>query len=352
MALLTLPGLIDMHVHLRDPGQTWKEDFYTGTAAALAGGFTTVFDMPNNEEPIISVKRLNRKIKEAKKKIVCDVGFYGGAVGSSFESLKGLEGKVFGPKLYLNVTTGGFMIDVKKLEQICHIWHARQPILIHAEGRMITGVIDIVKKTSVKTHVCHVSGIEELKPIIKAKEEGLPLTCGVTPHHLFLNERDLSSLGPYGVMKPPLKSKKDQEFLWRNLKYIDVVESDHAPHTRGEKESENPPFGVPGLETTLPLLLSDKRITIGDVVRLCYKNPKKILGVKTDRTTKVVVDTNSQFIIHNSKLHTKCAWSPFHGWKARGKVRRVYIRERKVFEDGKVLVKRGFGKVMFPSFNP
>jgi carbamoyl-phosphate synthase/aspartate carbamoyltransferase/dihydroorotase len=405
MSNLILPGLIDPHVHLRDPGQTQKEDFYTGTSAALAGGYTTILDMPNNKVPITTLEKLEKKIKIAKEKIVCDVGFYFGSIGENlgeFEKLffysssererveklslnssrqartiKNLSSLIFGLKLYLNRTTGNFIIEKNLLESIFTTWLSTfqsmslcssilstknvKPILVHAEEKRVEDVINIVKKVKIPTHFCHISRTDQLKMILKAKEEGLPVTCGVTPHHLFLTEKDAKILGPFAKMKPPLSSKKDQDFLWKNLSYIDVIESDHAPHTIEEKQSNKPPFGVPGLETTLPLLLtavSEKRLAIEDIIRLCYRTPAKIFGIKTDSKTKIEVDLNWKFEIArpersrggNLKFHTKCGWSPFNGWKVKGKVKRVFIRGEKVFEDDKILAKPGFGKVVSPKF--
>ena len=362
MSKIILPGLIDPHVHLRDPGQTHKEDFYTGTCAALAGGFTTILDMPNNKLPIISSDELNEKIKIAKEKIVCDVGFHFGSMGDNLNEFPKVINKVTGLKLYLSLTTGGFIIDKNKLEQVFKTWQKisitpsldsagvlKQPILVHAEDKMLDVVIKLVKKFRNRVHICHISTTEDLQQVIKAKRKGLKITCGVTPHHLFLTEKNVKRLGPFGKMKPPLQSKKDQDFLWKNLKFIDVVESDHAPHTIEEKRGEATPFGVPGLETTLPLLLtavSEKRLNIKDIIRLCYTNPAKIFNIKTDLKTKIIVDLNSPFIIHNSSLFTKCGWSPFEGMKVKGKVTRVFIRGKKVFENGKILAKKGSGKII------
>lgn len=351
MKTLILPGLIDMHVHLRDPGQTEKEDFYTGTSAALAGGFTKVFDMPNNAKPVTHNTQLEAKMQSARSKVVCDVGFYAGVV-EGFENMKGMERlarETWGVKLYLNPTTGDYRINIHILETVMKNWPENKLILIHAEEDVIGQVLDKLEQYKRPVHVCHVSSKNELEPILKAKDEGLPVTCGVTPHHLFLTEDDVKTLGPYAKMKPPLKSKKDQEFLWKNLRHIDVVESDHAPHTKKEKESNPAPFGVPGLETTLPLLLSDKRISVEDVERLCYENPRKILGLKKEENTRIVVDLNAKYQILNANLLTKCGWSPFAGWKVKGKVQEVYIRGKKVFKNGKVLAKKGSGKVLFPS---
>lgn len=347
MSNLILPGLIDPHVHLRDPGQTNKEDFYTGTAAALAGGFTTVLDMPNNRIPITTFEKLNEKIKIAKKKIVCDVGFYFGSMGDNLNEFSKAVSKVSGLKLYLNQTTGNFLIDKAILKKTFNAW--KKPILVHAEDKMLDVVIKLAKKLRKKVHVCHISTASDLKKIIKAKRQSIKITCGVTPHHLFLTEKDVKWLGGFGKMKPPLQGKKDQDFLWKNLKSIDVIESDHAPHTIEEKKGKSPAFGVPGLETTLPLLLTamnHERLTIDDIIRLCHTNPAKIFNIKIDPKTKIEVDLNSEFLILNSKLHTKCGWSPFDGFRVKGKILRVFIRGKKVFENGKILAKKGSGNIL------
>lgn len=351
MSKTTLPGLIDPHVHLRDPGQTQKEDFYTGTMAALAGGFTTIIDMPNNLNLIDSEQLLNDKTKIAKKKIVSDVGFHFGSMGDNLGEFKKVQNKIIGLKLYLSQTTGGFIHPKETLEQTFKAWGRKKVILVHAEDKMLDFVIRLMKKTGNKVHICHVGKKDELNKIIKAKNDGLRITCGVTPHYLFLNEHDKKRLGPFGLMKPPLGSKKDQDFIWENLRYIDLIESDHAPHTIEEKESENPPFGVPGLETTLPLLLTavnDKRITLEDIVRLCYDGPKKVFSLNVHSGNKIEVNLNLKLKIENLKLHTKCGWSPFAGMKVKGRAQTVYLRGKKVFENGKILAKPGSGYLLFP----
>lgn len=350
MSKIILPGLIDPHVHLRDPGQTHKEDFYTATSAALAGGFTTVLDMPNNAVPITTLKLLEEKIAIARQKIVCDVGFYFGSLGDNLEEFKKIQDKVIGLKLFLNHTTGNLMLDKKNLSRVFSALPPSLPILVHAEENAVLDVLDAVRKTRHKTHICHVTATE-LKLIIQAKKEGLPVTCGVTPHHLFITQDDEKKLGNFGLMKPPLQSKKDVEFLWKNLVFVDVIESDHAPHTTEEKQSDKPPYGVPGLETTLPLLLtaaSENRLTVEDIIRFCHTNPAKIFGIATDPTTKVEIDLNTKYIIHNTNLHTKCHWSPFNGWTVKGKITRVILRGQAVFENGKILAKQGSGKILTP----
>lgn len=349
MSIITIPGLIDPHVHLRDPGQTHKEDFYTGTCAAIAGGFTTILDMPNNKLSITDYGLLIEKQKIAKEKIVCDVGFYFGSLGENIEEFAKIYDKVFGIKLYLNPTTGNYLIDEEILNRVYSSWKSHSPILVHAEEDVIDQVIKTVKKYEKRTHICHVSSKDELRQIIKAKNENLAITCGVTPHHLFLTEDDLKKLGPFALMKPSLKTKKDQEFLWNNLNYVDCIESDHAPHTAEEKESANPPFGVPGLETTLPLLLDafvKIKIPIDRLVELCHDNPAKIFNIMTDKETKVEIDPNEKWELKNENLFTKCGWSPFDGWKLKGKVKRVFLRGQKVYEDGRILAKLGSGRIL------
>lgn len=344
--MIRLPGLIDIHVHFRDPGHTEKEDFFTGTMASLAGGFTTVIDMPNNKRPITTLKLLKEKINLTKKKVVCDIGFYGGSLGENLDDLMAMEPYIFGLKLYLNKTTGNYLIDMKKLDKIFAGWKSEKPILFHAESDVLGEVLALAKRKNKKIHICHVSSIEELETIDLAKKQKVKVTCGVTPHHLFLTEKDEKKLGPFAMMKPPI-SKGFSRYIWPNLDKIDIIESDHAPHTISEKKSENPPYGVPNLETTLPLLLTavaDKKMTLNRLIELCYENPKKIFNISTDRDTYVEVDEKEEYIISNKKLFTKCRWSPYNGWKVKGKIRRVFLRGRKIYEEGKLLVNKGYGR--------
>lgn len=353
--MIRLPGLIDPHVHLRTPGQTHKEDFTTSTSAALAGGYTILIDMPNNATPITSLERLEEKQAIAKEQSMSDIGFYFGSLGDNLEEFEKVKDLVYGLKLYLNVTTGGYIIDEPALNRIYEKWHEvapEKPILLHAEEDVFDMVVRVLEETPHPTHIVHVSTKEELTRIMQLKKEGLPITCGVCPHHLFLTKDDLEKLGPYGVMKPSLKSKEDQEFLWEHLSDIDVIESDHAPHTKEEKESANPPSGVPGLETTLPLLLttmSEGRITQEEIIRLCHTRAKEIFQLPDQPNTYVEVDENESYEIRNDDLYTKCKWTPFHGWQAKGKVKKVVLRGETVYEEGKVLIHSGEGHVIQPA---
>lgn len=345
---ITLPGLIDIHVHLRDPGQTHKEDFFSGTSAALAGGYTAIFDMPNNAEPIVTSDLLCKKIQSAQKQIVADIGFYFGSLGNNFDEFSEVIDKVRGLKIYLNVTTGNYKIDTRKLIEIYKNWPSDKPILLHAEDDVSELVMSVMSKVPKNTHICHVSSRRELEFVMNAKQRGFPITCGVTPHHLFLTNEDAEKLGPYGYMKPFLKSNKDVNFLWDNMDAIDVIESDHAPHTKIEKESINPPFGVPGLETTLPLMLTaqqEGRLTHSQLLDKLHNNAVKIIGYEPPDNTVVEVELE-ECIIKSSELKTKCGWTPFDGRRVAGKVVKTIIEGKTVFMDGEVIAAPGSGRII------
>lgn len=346
--LIKLPGLVDVHVHLRDPGQTHKEDFYTGTSAALAGGYTAVFDMPNNATAITTLEALEAKVASAKAQVVCDIGFYFGSQGDNLDQFPLVRDRVTGLKLYLNMTTGQYLIDTAMLAPTFAAWDCAKPILVHAEdeGGMLEAVIKMVAQTKQPTHVCHLSMESELKQIMTAKDQGLPITCGVTPHHLFLNDQDAERLGGYGQMKPPLKPQPDVDFLWSHLDAIDVIESDHAPHTHEEKATGA--FGVPGLETTLPLLLQaeyEGKISRAEIIAKCSTKPLEILSLTPAEDTYIEVSPET-FEIQNHNLKTKVGWTPFAGHQVRGRVANVYLRGHKVYENGQVLAQPGSGKII------
>jgi len=346
--IIELPGLIDPHVHLRDPGQTHKEDFLSGTSAALAGGYTTVLDMPNNLEPITTLERLEAKIASARSQVVNDIGFHFGSLGDNFEEFPKVIDKVKGLKIYLNVTTGGFIIDKPKLLEIYKAWPGGKPILLHAEDDVSDLVESTLKAVPKPTHMCHVSNRAELEFVMCAKDAGLPITCGVTPHHLFLTDKDAERLGAFGHMKPFLKPQKDVDFLWQHLDYVDVIESDHAPHTLAEKQSDTPPFGVPGLETTLPLMLTaeaEGRLTRAQLIDRLHTNPARIFGIAVDDSTHVEVDMN-EYEIKNEDLLTKAGWTPFAGRRVVGKVSKVVLRGAAVYANGQVLAKPGSGRIL------
>lgn len=344
--LITLPGLVDIHVHLRDPGQTHKEDFATGTAAALAGGFTRIFDMPNNAKAVTTAEILDEKIALAKSRVVSDIGFYFGSLGDNLDEFPKVMDKVRGLKLYLNVTTGGYKIDTDYMMKIFKAWHSEKPILLHAEADVIATALAVAKKTKQKVHVCHVSSRRELEPILDAKADGLDVTCGATPHHLFLNETDAQRMGSFGAVKPELKPQADQNYLWENFQYIDIVESDHAPHTVTEKQAGT--FGFPGLETTLPLLLQaerDGRLTRADIISKLSTEPMRLLGLTPEQDTSVEVEPVG-YEISAAGLKTRAAWTPFEGKTGFGRVSRVTMHGQVVFENGNLLAAPGSGRIL------
>jgi dihydroorotase len=345
---ITLPGLIDPHVHLRDPGQTHKEDFYSGTSAALGGGYTTVIDMPNNLEPITTAERLDAKITKAGAKTVCDIGFHFGTLGDNFDEFPKVIDKVMGLKIYLNVTTGNFIIDTDKLQDIYRAWPEQKPILLHAEDDVSELVMATLKQVPKRTHICHVSSKAELEFVLRAKDKGLPITCGITPHHLFLTDKDADRLGSYGHMKPFLKPQADVDFLWNHLDGVDIIESDHAPHTREEKDSATPPFGVPGLETTLPLMLTaeqEGKLSRSKLISLLHDRPAEIFSIAHDDTTSVEVAMD-EYELTNDGLHTKAGWTPFAGKHVMGRVHQVTYKGTIVFKNNQVLSTAGSGHIL------
>lgn len=352
MAIIKLPGLIDPHVHLRTPGQEEKEDFYTGTSAALAGGVTAVIDMPNNKVPITTIERLEEKEKLAKEQIVSDIGFHFGTLGDNldeFDKILGQGRGVKGLKIYLNQTTGNFLLDKSHLSEIFARWPEELPILFHAEKTTFDDVLEVLYQNPRKIHLCHMSTAYELKRVIEAKEKGFDVTCGVTAHHLFLSEKHFQEYGAFAMMRPPLMPQSDIDFLWEHLDAIDMLESDHAPHTLKEKKSDTPPNGIPGLETTLPLLMtaaSQNALTLDDIIRLCHTGPAKRFSIDQGKETFIEVEPDEEYIIDQTKLFSKAKWTPFNSWKMRGKLKKTVLRGKTVFENEKILVDPGTGTLL------
>jgi len=356
MSLRRLPGLIDVHVHLRDPGATHKEDFSTGTAAALAGGVVAVLDMPNNIPPTVDEQSLNEKAQIASEKAYCDFGFYLGATEENASEGATLSHRVAGLKIYMDQTYGPLrMSNLAALMAHLRSWPADKPLAVHAEGLATAGAIALARLYNRRLHICHVSRKVEIELIRKAKESwgakaDLMLTCEVTPHHLFLTQADVTKLGSLAHVKPSLGSDDDRAALWDNLDIVDVIASDHAPHTIAEKRGSDPPPGVPGLETTLPLLLTavaEGRLSWERLIKLTSGNPSRIFGLKLEEGSYVEVDLDDRYVLDGSSLKTKCGWTIFEGMRLRGRVVRVYLRGVLVYADGRVLVQPGFGRALF-----
>jgi dihydroorotase-like cyclic amidohydrolase len=364
MRCLPLPGLIDVHVHLRDPGATHKEDFSTGTAAALASGVVAVLDMPNNTPPTVDGQKLSEKTQIASEKALCDFGFYLGATEDNVGDGATLSHRVAGLKIYMDQTYGPLkMADLAALMAHFQSWPADKPIAVHAggpstnsgQGLAMAGAIALAQLYGKRLHICHVSRKAEIELIRKAKESwgakaDLKLTCEVTPHHLFLTQADVARLGNLAHVKPPLGTEEDRAALWDNLDIVDAIASDHAPHTIAEKEGPEPPPGVPGLETTLPLLLTavaDRRLSWERLIELTSENPARIFGLRRDERTYIEIDPDDRYVLDGSSLRTKCGWTPFEGMTVRGRVVRVYLRGALAYADGQVLVQPGFGRALF-----
>lgn len=334
MAIKRFPGLIDAHVHLREPGATHKEDFYTASRAAVKGGFAYIMDMPNNPLPTVSLVRLKRKIYLSRQKAVCDIGFYYGTNGRNFNSFKAawLNQNVFGLKIYCNHTTGDLLIDdLSVLEEVFKRWESDKPILAHAENTQLATVVALAHLYNRRLHICHLSKAGEVELVRRAKTKKQKITCGVCPHHLYLTEKDRGKMKGYAEMKPSLGTRADQNSLWQALGdgVIDIVESDHAPHTKEEKEKDPPAFGVPGLETTFGLMLlavKEKKITEGQLLNLLYYCPRKIFRVSRQPKTYFEIDTNQEWIVGQAGYETKCGWSPFNGWTLPGVIKKLVFR--------------------------
>jgi carbamoyl-phosphate synthase/aspartate carbamoyltransferase/dihydroorotase len=177
------------------------------------------------------------------------------------------------------------------------------------------------------------------------------LTCEVTPHHLFLNDADARVLGPFGTMRPPLAPQSDVAALWDNLDVVDCIATDHAPHTRDEKEGTSAPPGVPGLETMLPLLLtamSEGRLTRERLIELTYENPRRIFGLPFQTGTRVEAELGARYAIEVENLQTKCGWTPFEGMPVQGRVLETVLRRQTAYKDGAILVTPGYGRFVVP----
>nr|MBC7244755.1 amidohydrolase family protein [Chloroflexota bacterium] len=346
MPIVELPGLIDAHVHLRDPGGTHKEDFYTGTCAALHGGIVAVLDMPNNIPPLTDTSTLAEKKRRAAEKAVCDYGFFVGASTDNADAVGNLRDAV-GLKMYLNESYGPLRLEqLPLLMKHFQSWPKGRPIAVHAEEHMVAVAIALGQLYGQHVHICHLSRRAEMELVRRAKERGWKVTCEVTPHHLFLSEEDQRALGALAYMKPTLGSAEDRQALWDNLDIIDVVATDHAPHTLEEKKSAQPPPGVPGLETMLPLMLTavaEGRLSLDRLVSLTSTGPARVYGLQPQQDSRVVVDTDACYEIDASHLFTKCSWTPFQGWQVKGRVLRTYVRGTLAYEEGRILVAPGYG---------
>lgn len=349
--LISLPALVDPHVHLRGMEWSHKGDFTSETAAAVAGGYWLVCDMPNTTPATLDRPSLDTKLAALSSQAVGDWGvYYGASAADNTASYSQSADDVCGLKMFCNDTTGHLLIEDQQMrERHFAAWTCGKVLAVHAEGETVREVLALVRKTRRKTHFLHISTAAEIDLLTSAKNEGLPVTVGVCPHHLWLTDADERSLGAFGRMKPGLKSAADRDALWAAIDsgVVDVIESDHAPHTREEKLGAHPPYGIPGLETTVPLVLTgvqEERISLERAVELLSVAPMRILGISSPAETGCTIDFDESYVIDGAKMHTKCKWTPFEGMRVTGRVVETKIRGVTVFDGERVTVAPGFGR--------
>ena len=393
--LLVLPGLIDAHVHLRDEGKAYKEDFFSGTAAAAAGGFSTVLDMPNNDPVTMSMQTLRKRMEIAARKILVNVGFYS-EFPDDLGKLQGIvsEGAV-GFKLFMGCQMGG--LDVDRDEQLkeafSEVSKLTVPVAVHAEDKSLLNLneqrlkqakrntvdaflmahseevelkavqraLKTSDQTGVHLHFCHVTTQTSLNAIVESKKLGKPVTCEVTPNHLLLSTTDLECNEKLLIMAPPLRSKNNVEALWQGINdgTVDSLGSDHAPHTLEEKSASSiweVKVGVPGLETTLPLMLTmvrKNRLPLSRMVELLAEKPAKIFNLKGKGKLEkgndadlTVVDFNQKWTICASKFKSKAKFSPYNGLEVIGKPVKTIVNGSLIMDNGEIVAKPGSGVIV------
>ena len=364
---ITLPGLIDVHVHVREPGHEYKEDWRTCTMAALAGGITMIFAMPNTKPSVVDYESFELVNNIAKQKALCDYGLYFGANNTNAQEIPEYSDKACALKMYLNTTYRDLKLDNTLVwEQQFKHWNKDKPICVHAEGMTLVAVLSYAFIYDRHVHVCHISSEEEItivknyKDLIKKYKENdrdinMRITCEVSPHHLFLDKNNIED-NDFALVKPPLSSlkshntinkyrninsmfgkesgiiSKDRQALWDNLDIIDCFATDHAPHLVNDKVNKKCP-GFPGLETALPLLLTavdNGLLTIDDIILRYHTNPKKIFGISDQPNTSVEICMD-QWVIPKSTKYTKCNWTPFEGMKVTGRVLKTTLRDNLLY---------------------
>jgi carbamoyl-phosphate synthase/aspartate carbamoyltransferase/dihydroorotase len=319
----------------------------------LAGGFTQVLAMPNTSPPLATLDVLQATRSAASQAVRCDVGLYAGASPQHADELPALANFAVALKIYLNDTFGPLRVeDLPTLHACFRLWPRSKMIAMHAEGQSVAVGIGLAAAYRRPVHFCHISRRDEIELLAAARQAGLPVTCEVTPHHLFLTEADAQRLGPLGDMRPRLATQADQDALWAHIdSTVDCIATDHAPHTLAEKASPTPPPGVPGLETSLPLMLTAVqrgRLRLDRLVELMAINPRRIFGLPEQPDAVVEIDPDARYTLADDRLHTRCGWTPFAGMAVQGLVRRVTLRGQVVFDVDRpeALARPGAGQVI------
>jgi dihydroorotase len=373
-----LPGVIDSQVHLREPGAEHKEDLETGGRAAVMGGVTTVFEMPNTNPLTVTAEALADKVSRATNRMYCDFAFYMGGTRENAHHLRAFEKLpgCAGIKVFMGSSTGELLVeDDDGVASILANTYRRAAF--HSEdeyrlrqrvGEQVAGdpsshpiwrdveaarlcterLIRIARKAKKRIHVLHISTAEEM-PLLAANKD--VATVDVTPHHLTLSSDDYARLGTKLQMNPPVRSKDHQHGIWAGLQsgIVDVLGSDHAPHTLEEKAKPYPnsPSGMPGVQTLVPVMLdhvNKGRLAIERFVDLTSHGPSRIFGIaRKGRIAEgydadfTVVDLKKKATITNAWIESKCGWTPYDGYDVTGWVAGTFVRGRCVMWQGDIL---------------
>jgi len=376
--LTVLPGCIDTQTHFREPGSTDTEDLHSGSRAAIVGGITAVFEMPNTNPPTTSFEEFQKKI-DIGKRMYCNHAFYFGATAENYEileKLKELKG-CCGIKLFAGSSTGNLLVD--KEDDIEKVFkHASKVVAVHSEDEEILKVrkkliekgnvnshpiwrneevaisstrkiVKIAKRLNKKAHILHVTTKEEVDFLSQNKGN---ITFEITPQHLTFYAPDCyDRLGSYAQMNPPIRDKSHYDRLWYAIRnnYNDTIGSDHAPHLKTNKEKSYPdsPSGMPGVQTILPVMfnhMNNGKIKLNQIINFLCENPVKIFGIKNKGYIKkdydadfTIVDLNKEIEIKNKNIESKCGWSPFNGFKFKGTPVYTIINGEIKMQDSKII---------------
>ena len=374
-----LPGVIDSQVHFREPGLTHKEDLETGSRAAVLGGVTAVFEMPNTNPLTTSAGALAGKLKAARHRMFCDHAFYVGGTRENVADIPDLErlpGSA-GIKVFMGSSTGNLLVDDEaSLDRIIAkisrraAFHAEDearlisrmgerkpgdasshPVWRDVEAAMIatTRLVKLAERHRKRVHVLHVSTGEEMAFLASHKDFA---TVEVTPHHLTLAAPDCyERLGTYAQMNPPVRDERHRAAIWQALGQgiVDVLGSDHAPHTHEEKHHPYPGShsGMTGVQTLLPMMLDHVnagRLTLSRLVDLTSHGPQRIFSIRGKGRVAAgwdadlaVVDMKKRVAITNAMIASRCGWTPYDGVTVTGFPRGTILRGRRVMWDGEIL---------------
>lgn len=366
-----IPGAVDMHVHFREPGEEYKEDFKSGSAAAAAGGVIFVADMPNNKPPINSVDRLEKKAKKIEGRSFVNYSLFMELPKDPKQVSRALESKIkpIAFKIYYYKEREKEMIHSGELPKTpLYFVHPEDPEFIQeekyddyeefeanrpvkAEVKSIKNLLEVAKK-GYRIHLTHITSKKSLKLIKKGKKKNLPISADVTPHHLLLDMEKIENCQSAAKCHPPLRRERDRRALFEGVinGQIDAIASDHAPHHPKEKSRgiTKAPAGISGEEFMLPLLLtltrSYRREEIQRIIRSVSFKPAKLLGlnrrgrIKTGNFADITIyDPSPEWTIKGEKTFSKGKITPYEGMKVKGKVKSTFVNGKLTFHQGETL---------------